>query len=77
MAKSIISVASVIYIFNNYYAADKNNTDKPLSPAQKHRWELPGSYPVFTMLMVIYHYVDIIWRILVTPNFVYNINKHE
>ena len=34
-----------------------------------HRWELPGNYPVFTVVMVIYHYVEIIWRILVTPNF--------
>ena len=27
--------------------------------------------------MVIYIYVEIIWRILVTPNFVYNIYKNE
>ena len=27
--------------------------------------------------MVIYHYVEIIWRILVTPNFLYNIYNHE
>ena len=38
-----------------------------------HRWELPGNSPVFTMLMVIYHYVERIWRILVTPDFSYNI----
>ena len=23
-----------------------------------HRWELPGNYPVFTVVMVIYHYVE-------------------
>ena len=34
-----------------------------------HRWELPGNYPVFTVVMVIYHYVERIWRIIVTPNF--------
>ena len=34
-----------------------------------HRWELLSYYHVFTVVMVIYHYVDIIWRILVTPNF--------
>ena len=34
-----------------------------------HRWELPGNYPVFTVVMVIYHYVERIWRILVTPVF--------
>ena len=33
----------------------------------QHRWELPGNYPVFAMVMVIYHYVERIWRILVTP----------
>ena len=40
-----------------------------------HRWELPGNYPVFTVLMVIYHYVERIWRIIVTPIFyiTYNI----
>ena len=34
-----------------------------------HRWELPGNYPVFTVVMANYHYVARIWRILVTPNF--------
>ena len=34
-----------------------------------HRWELPGNYPVFTVVMVIYHYFERIWRILVTPDF--------
>ena len=37
-----------------------------------HRWELPDNYPVFTMVMVIYHYVERIWRIIVTPT-VFNI----
>ena len=32
-------------------------------------WELPRDYPVFAMVMVIYHYVDRIYRILVTTNF--------
>ena len=35
----------------------------------KHRWELPGSYPVFTVVMIIYHYVERIWRFIVTPIF--------
>ena len=35
-----------------------------------HIRELPGNYPVFTMIMVIFHYVDRICRILVTPFFV-------
>ena len=34
-----------------------------------HRWELPGNYPVFTVVMVIYHYVERIWKILVSPHF--------
>ena len=40
-----------------------------LQPNSSHRWELPGNYPVFTAVMVIYHYVERIWRILVTPIF--------
>ena len=32
-------------------------------------WELPSNYPVFTVVMVIYHYVERIWRIPVTPIF--------
>ena len=39
------------------------------SPTSSHRWELTGNYPVFTVVMVIYHYVDRIWRILVAPIF--------
>ena len=42
-----------------------------------HRWELPGNYPVFTVLLEIYHYVERNCRILVTPNFVYNIYDNE
>ena len=42
-----------------------------------HRWELLGNYPVFNVVMVIYHYFWRIWRILVTPNFLYNIYNHE
>ena len=44
--------------------------------SDKHRWELPGNYPVFTVVMVIYHYVERIWRILVTPILIYNICYH-
>ena len=42
-----------------------------------NRWELPGNCPVFTVVMVNCHYVEIIWRILVTPNFLYNIYDQE
>ena len=38
-------------------------------PGVRHRWELPGNYPVFIVVMVMYHYDEGIWRILVTPNF--------
>ena len=38
-----------------------------------HRWELPGNCPVLTMVMVIYHYAERIWRILVNPIFVQHI----
>ena len=58
---------------------------KPLSrskysnPPPRHRWESPGNYPVFTAVMVIYHYVERIWRILVSPFFCITymiINRH-
>ena len=42
------------------------------TPSSPHRWELPGNYPVFTMVMLIYHYVERIWRILVSLYFLYN-----
>ena len=29
------------------------------------------------MIKIIYHYVEIIWRILVIPNFLYEIYDHE
>ena len=29
------------------------------------------------MAMVIYHFFEIIWRILITTNFLYNIYDHE
>ena len=41
-----------------------------------HRWELLGCYHVFTMVMVIYHYVEKIWIILITPNF-FNLYYHK
>ena len=40
-----------------------------ISSSSKHRWEFPRNYPVFTVVMVIYHYVERIWRILITPVF--------
>ena len=43
----------------------------------QHIWELPGNYPVLTVVMIIYHYIERIWRILVTPDFLYNIYDHE
>ena len=46
-------------------------------PESGHRWELPGNYPVFTVVMVIYHYVERICRITVTPIFKYNIYDHQ
>ena len=30
-------------------------------------------FPVFNVVLVIYHYVERIWRILITPDFLYNI----
>ena len=50
----------------------------PIMPStESHRWELLVNYPVFILVMVIYHYVEIIWRILVTQVFLYNICDNE
>ena len=44
----------------------------------RHRCELPGSYPVFSMVMIIYHYVDRIEEFLLPPLFFSNnIYDHE
>ena len=40
-----------------------------ISSPPRHGWEIPGNYPVLTVLMVVYHYVERIWIILVTPIF--------
>ena len=50
------------YWFSVYFAHDHD-----ILSDSEHRWELPGNYPVFTVVMVIYHYVERIWIILVTP----------
>ena len=42
-----------------------------------HRWQLTGNYPVFSVVMVIYHHVERIWIIIITPNFLYDIYNHE
>ena len=62
-----ICIAEFLYL-------NKNSTE---TRGQRHRQELPGNYPIFTVVMVIYHYVERIWIILVTPNFLYNIYNHE
>ena len=36
-----------------------------------------GNYPIFTVILVIYHYSERIWIFIVTPNFLYNIYDHE
>ena len=40
---------------------------------RRHRWELLGNYPVFTMVMVIYHYFHIIVELSLPLIFSYNI----
>ena len=53
-----------------------NPTMNPPLPSLRHIWELPGNYPVLAVVMAIFHYVERIWRIIVTPNFSYNIYDH-
>ena len=42
-----------------------------------NRWEFPVNYPVFTVVMVIYHHVEMIGELLLPPCFSYNIYDHE
>ena len=35
------------------------NPQYPPNKTHSNIWELPGNYPVFTVVMVIYHYLDI------------------
>ena len=37
--------------------------------SRDHGYELPGNYPVVAVVMVIYSYVERIWRIPDTPDF--------
>ena len=43
----------------------------------ERRWEFLGTYSVFTVVMVIYHYFERILKIVVTANFLYNIYNHK
>ena len=56
-----------------YFTPDLAFTSLSLS----HTWEFPGNYPVFAVVMVIYHYVERIRRIIVASNFciIYTINN--
>ena len=45
--------------------------------SHRHRWELPVNYPIFTVVMVISHYIDRILGIIVTPDFLYNIQDNK
>ena len=42
-----------------------------------HIWELPGNCTVLTMVMVICHYIERIWRIPAIPIFLYNIYDNK
>ena len=42
-----------------------------------HGGHLMVTYPIFAVVMVIYHYIERIWRILITPNFFYDIYDRE
>ena len=42
-----------------------------------HRWKLPGNYPVFFVLMLIYHYVERVGEFFLLLIFLYNIYDNE
>ena len=61
-------------VISNIQKAERSWALLSRTPSREgHRWELPDNYPVFTVVMAIYHYVERIWRILVTPVFLYKI----
>ena len=76
MIKGIKLYTKVVVCLENYFDMEASSLKIFLDQVENrvhHRWELPGNYPVFTVVIVIYHYIERIWRILVTPNFLYNI----
>ena len=42
-----------------------------------HRQELPGKYPIFTMVVIIYHYVERIEELFLPLICSYNIYDHQ
>ena len=72
-----------LFIYSLTYCTEEGIEDNHLEIESKichsmrHRWELPCNYPVFSVEMIIYHYVKIIWRIIVTPIVSYNIYENE
>ena len=77
MAAMTTAMKMNIDAVTKYQTMDHRDIDTELYHSYNHRWELPCNYPVFTMVMLMYHYVEIIWRIIVTPIFVYNIYYYE
>ena len=59
----------VSWIWYSQVLKVKNIGDMGCLSGELHRWELLGNLLVFNVVMVIYHDVERIWRILVTPNF--------
>ena len=56
-------------ICSDWLEFTKRAADSAIEQSPCHIWELPGCYPVFTVVMVIYQYVDRILIILGTPIF--------
>ena len=54
---------TIILMHGTSYMATVPNT------TSTHIWELPGNYPVFTMVMVVYRYVERIGEFQLLPNF--------
>ena len=49
----------------------------PFCNTHNHQSELSGNYPAFTVVMIIYNYIEIIWRIFVNSKVWYNIYNNE
>ena len=78
------SIVVLVLVIDNLWARiccanrpRKNCVSVGTFKPSQHRWEVLGNYPVFDVIMVIYHYVETICMILVTPNFLYNMCNHK
>ena len=68
-----MSCGIVLYLPYYNYKYTNNLLDPKESWVLHHIWELLDNYPDLNVVVVIYHCVKRIWRIIATSIFLYNI----